>query len=75
MQPSELHPLLMRVINLVETPDNDSKELKQAANECNEVIMSLVDELLVFAYHKSETILSSIEVVKESKITTLFYLD
>ena len=39
-QPDEIHPLLMRVANLVQQPQYDELELKEAANICNELILS-----------------------------------
>jgi hypothetical protein len=74
-QPDEIHPLLMRVANLVQQPQYDELELKEAANICNELILSNVQKLLVFAYHDSTTILNSIEPVKDRMEIITFYLD
>ena len=74
-QPPEMHPLLMRVANLEEQPQNDDKDLKEAANICNDLIISRVAGLLVFAFHSSETLLASMERVKDDKIVTTFFLD
>ncbi len=74
-QPQEMHPLLMRVTNLEEQPENDSLDLKEVANKCNEVIIGRVSELLVFAFHSSETILNAVERVQDKKPITTFFLD
>lgn len=74
-QPAELVTLLMRVLQLEETPENDDLDLKEAANLCNELIMARTDELLVFCFHDSEVILKSIEPLRNVKTVTVFYLD
>ena len=74
-QPAEMRPLFNRVVNLIDNPDNDHLDLKEAANLCNEKILSIVDEVLVFAYHNSGTILKSVESIKGKKTVTTFFLD
>jgi hypothetical protein len=74
-QPQEMQPLLQRVVNLVEQPENDDLDLKEAATKCNEVILSKVDKVLVFCYHTSTTILKSVENVRENLEKIMFYLD
>ncbi len=70
-----MQPLLLRVANLIEQPQYDELDLKDAANICNMKIASMVDEVLVFAYHSSYTILNSVDTVKDTKEVTTFYLD
>ena len=55
-QPPELQNLLSQVVNLVEQPEFVEVDFKEAVNVCNENIKSLVDELLVFAFHDSDVI-------------------
>lgn len=74
-QPVEIQPLLLRVANLIENPEYDELDLKEAANLCNDNIISITDEVLVFAYHASTTILASVEAVQGRRECTVFYLD
>jgi hypothetical protein len=74
-QPTEIQPLLLRVANLIEQSQYDELDLKDAANICNMKIVSMVDEVLVFAYHSSYTILKAVDNIKDSKEVTTFYLD
>jgi hypothetical protein len=74
-QPPEIQPLLSRVANLVQQPEYDDLELKEAAAICNEQIISMVDKILVFAYHDSTTILNAVAAVDKVKGHTIFYLD
>lgn len=74
-QPSDLQSLLMRVVNLVQQPEYDEMDFKEAATLCNEKILSCVDKLLVFAYHDSSTVLKSAFGAEETMEVTIFYLD
>lgn len=74
-QPSETQPLLQRVSNLIESPQNDEMEFKTAASICNDRIIEAVDRLLVFAFHSSNTVLDAVNTVKDTKEVTIFYLD
>jgi len=74
-QPPEIHPLLLRVANLIQQPQYDNLDLKEAAAMCNEQILSNVEKLLVFCYHDSTTILNPIEAVKDNIEIITFYLD
>lgn len=74
-QPPQVQPLLNRVANLIQQPEYDELELKDAASLCNEQIIALVDKVLVFAYHNSNTILSAVGSVDQIKPSTIFYLD
>jgi len=75
MQPAEMQSLLLRVANLEELPNNDGLDLKTAASLCNEKLLSIVDKILVFAYHSSDTILGSLETTSAQVEKILFYLD
>ena len=74
-QPAEMQPLLLRVANLIESPQFDDLELRDAAVICNEKILESVDKILVFAYHSSETILKIVGGAGDGKEVTAFYLD
>ena len=74
-QPPEIQPLLNRVANLIQQPENDDLDLKDAAMLCNEQIIGLVDKILVFAYHDSTTILNAVTAVQQIKGNVIFYLD
>ena len=74
-QPPEIHSLLLRVANLIQQPQYDDLDLKEAAAICNEQILSNVQKLLVFCYHDSTTILNPIEAVKDRIEIITFYLD
>jgi hypothetical protein len=74
-QPVEMHPLLLRVANLIEQPDKDDLDIKTAAEQCNDDILSRVDKVLVFAYHESTTILKSVKKAEDHLDVILFYLD
>ncbi len=74
-QPPETQTLLSRVVNLVESPENDDLELRDAAYICNDKIIQNVDKLLVIAFHSSTTLLEAVNIVKNEKEITTFYLD
>lgn len=60
---------------MVQQPQYDSLELKDAANQCNIKILSSVDKCLAFIYHDSATILSPLEDFENSVDVIRFYLD
>jgi hypothetical protein len=74
-QPPEVQQLLMRVANLIEHPENDDMEFKEAATICNDNVLSCVDKLLIFAYRDSNTILSTADSVADKIQVTKFFLD
>lgn len=74
-QPAEMQPLLARVENLIEQPQYDELDIKEAANLCNEKITAQVNKILVFAYHDSSTLLKCVEGQEKDLDTTIFYLD
>ena len=74
-QPPEIHPLLLSVANLVQQPEFDDVDIKQAAYICNEVLISNVDKMLVFVYHDSTTILDAVDNATGDVETVHFYLD
>lgn len=74
-QPPESQPILSRVSNIIEQPEFDDLDLKQASILCNEQIIGFVDKILVFSRRTSSTLLSSLEKFKDGKETIVFYLD
>ena len=60
---------------MIEQPQYDNLELKEAANQCNVKILSCVDKCLAFVYHDSATILSPLEDFEGSVDIIRFYLD
>jgi hypothetical protein len=74
-QPGELQPILMRVVNLIEAPENSELPFKEAVDICNENLKAMADEFLVFCYHDSKTILKGLEEIKKNIEVTIFYLD
>ena len=75
-QPPEMQSILMRVGNLIQQPEMDDMDFKEAANLCNEKILLSVDKLLVFAYHDSSTVLKTAFNAEDTiEDVTIFYLD
>ena len=75
MQPVDMQPLLLRVSNLIEQPQNDGLDLREAAAKCNEQILSHVQKCIIFSYHNSSTILASVEQSGNNVERIMFYLD
>lgn len=74
-QPLELQSILNRVNNVIESPENDGLDLKEAANLCNYKILAEVEKILVFVYHDSLTILGPLEEFEGAMDIIRFYLD
>lgn len=74
-QPLELQSVLNRVSNVIESPENDGLDLKEAANLCNYKILAEVEKILVFVYHDSLTILGPLEEFEGAMDIIRFYLD
>lgn len=74
-QPAEMQTLLMRVANLIEHPENDDLEFKDAVSICNDNVLSCVDKLLIFAYHDSKYVLQCADKVQGKMEITKFFLD
>ena len=58
-QSLEICNLLDKVLHLIEKPDHDDLSLPMASSLCNQEIISRCDQLICFAFHDSETLLSS----------------
>ena len=74
-QPPEMQNILMRVANLIEHPEYDDLEFKDAVSICNDNVLSCVDKLLIFAYHDSKSVLQCAEKVAGKIEITKFFLD
>lgn len=74
-QPAEMQPLLSRVVNVEDQPQNDDMDLKEAAAECNIKILGLVDEALAFVHHDSTTLIDAVDKMGKSFSSTKFFLD
>jgi len=74
-QPPETQPLLMRVADLIQQPQFDDLDFREAAARCNSKILEAVDEVLTFVYHDSSTIIDAIDKMPGEKVATKFYLD
>lgn len=75
LQPPEVQDLLNKVVNVVEQPKFDDLDLKSAANLCNAKLLSMVNKVLVFAYHDSSSILEPLQDVEEMIEVVNFFLD
>jgi len=75
-QTKESQQLLAKVEDVIEMPQNNDMSLDIASRICNSYLLSLTDQLISFAFHKSNTV---IEATKEAKklemLVTMLYLD
>ena len=75
-QTSEIRDQLTQVLHLVESPDNDELSLPMASSLCNQEIINRCDQLICFAFHDSETLLSSCHSAEEmGKVVSLLFFD
>ncbi len=75
-QTPEIRELLGQVLNLVEKSDNDDLSLPMASSLCNQEIISRCDQLICFAFHDSETLLSSCHSAEDmGKVVSLLFFD
>ncbi len=75
-QTPEIRELLGHVLHLIEKPDNDELSLPMASSLCNQEIISRCDQLICFAFHDSETLLSSCRSAEDmGKIVSLLFFD
>ena len=72
----EIRELLDQVMHLIEKSDNDDLPLPIASSLCNQEIIHRCDQLICFAFHDSETLLSSCHAAEEmGKIVSLLFFD
>jgi hypothetical protein len=75
-QPRESREQLEQVMHLVENPSNNTLSLAEASALCNTEIISRCQQLICFAFHDSQTLLTTChEAEDQRKIVTLFYFD
>ncbi len=75
-QPSESREQLDRVLHLVEKPEHDELPLPMASSLCNQEIIGRCDQLICYAFHDSETLLSSCRSAEDmGKVVSLMFFD
>ena len=75
-QVSEIRDQLDQVLHLIEKIDNDDLPLPIASSLCNQEIISRCDQLICFAFHDSETLLTSCNNAEEmGKVVSLLFFD
>jgi predicted Rossmann-fold nucleotide-binding protein len=75
-QPVESRSQLERVLHLVEKPENDELPLPMASSLCNQEIINRCDQLICYAFHDSETLLSSCRTAEDmGKVVSLMFFD
>ena len=67
---------LDEVLHLIEKVDNDALPLPMASSLCNQEIITRCDQLICFAFHDSETLLTSCNSAEEmGKVVSLMFFD
>ncbi|MEB3307879.1 MAG: DNA recombination-mediator protein A [Cyanobacteriota bacterium] len=75
-QPSESREQLEQVLHLVEKPEHDELPLPIASSLCNQDIINRCDQLICYAFHDSETLLSSVRLAEDmGKVVSLMFFD
>ncbi|WP_320667273.1 DNA recombination-mediator protein A [Prochlorococcus sp. MIT 1307] len=75
-QSFEIRDQLSHVLHLIEKADNDDLPLPIASSLCNQEIISRCDQLICFAFHDSETLLTSCHSAEEmGKVVSLMFFD
>ncbi len=75
-QVQEIQDQLERVLHLIEKPDHDDLPLPIASSLCNQEIISRCDQLICFAFHDSETLLTSCRSAEDmGKVVSLLFFD
>ena len=75
-QPVESRDQLDKVLHLVEKPEHDELPLPMASSLCNQEIIILCDQLICYAFHDSETLLSSCRTAEDmGKVVSLMFFD
>ena len=75
-QTHEIRDQLGQVLHLIEKVDNDDLPLPMASSLCNQEIISRCDQLICFAFHDSETLLTSCHSAEEmGKVVSLMFFD
>ena len=75
-QTVEVKDLLGSVLHLIEKEDNNDLPLPMASSLCNQEIINRCDQLICFAFHDSETLLSSCHSAEDmGKVVSLMFFD
>ena len=75
-QSSDSRELMERVLHLVEKPEHDELPLPMASSLCNQEIIGRCDQLICYAFHDSETLLSSCRTAEDmNKVVSLMFFD
>lgn len=75
-QPRESREQIERVLHLVEKPEHDELPLPMASSLCNQEIIGRCDQLICYAFHDSETLLSSCRTAEDmNKVVSLMFFD
>jgi predicted Rossmann-fold nucleotide-binding protein len=75
-QPGESREQLEQVLHLVEKPEHDELPLPMASSLCNQEIINRCDQLICYAFHDSETLLSSVRLAEDmGKVVSLMFFD
>ncbi|HJN32604.1 MAG: DNA recombination-mediator protein A [Prochlorococcus sp.] len=75
-QSPEIRDQLDSVLHLIEKPEHDELSLPMASSLCNQEIISRCDQLICFAFHDSETLLTSCRSAEDmGKVVSLLFFD
>ena len=75
-QAPEIRDQLDSVLHLIENPEHDELSLPMASSLCNQEIISRCDQLICFAFHDSETLLTSCRSAEDmGKVVSLLFFD
>ena len=75
-QAPEIRDQLDSVLHLIEKPEHDELSLPMASSLCNQEIISRCDQLFCFAFHDSETLLTSCRTAEDmGKVVSLLFFD
>ncbi|HJN36277.1 MAG: DNA recombination-mediator protein A [Prochlorococcus sp.] len=75
-QVPEIRDQLESVLHLIEKPEHDDLPLPMASSLCNQEIISRCDQLICFAFHDSETLLTSCRSAEDmGKVVSLLFFD
>ena len=75
-QAPEIRDQLDSVLHLIEKPEHDELSLSMASSLCNQEIISRCDQLICFAFHDSETLLTSCRSAEDmGKVVSLLFFD
>ena len=75
-QTAEVKDLLGSVLHLIEKEENNDLPLPMASSLCNQEIINRCYQLICFAFHDSETLLSSCHSAEDmGKVVSLMFFD